>query len=121
MSRVAPRANRAGGRGGRPKWREVDGRVRRDWIVSNRAGTDFWRMVLDQYKATQVIWECKNYTDLSAGDFQQLAYYLNRDLGTFVIVSCRGGGWDKPHHYQHIRRISTMHGGAMVIILRTPT
>jgi hypothetical protein len=101
----------------RKECRDVDGRVRRDWIVSNRAGTDFWRMVLEQHKATQVIWECKNYTDLSAGDFQQLAYYLNRDLGTLVIVSCRGASWDKTHYFQHIRRISTMHGGAMVLIL----
>jgi hypothetical protein len=97
--------------------RDVDGRVRRDWIFSNRAGTDFWRMIQEQHKATQLIWECKNYENLSAGDFQQLAYYLNKDLGTFVIVSCRGDTWDRVHYYQHIRRISGMHDGAMVIIL----
>ena len=101
----------------RKECRDVDGRVRRDWIFSNRAGTDFWRMIQEQHKATQIIWECKNYADLSAGDFQQLAYYLNKDLGTFVIVSCRGETWDRAHYYQHIRRISGMHDGAMVIIL----
>jgi hypothetical protein len=97
--------------------RDVDGRIRRDWIFSNRASTDFWRMLQEQHKATQVIWECKNYEDLSASDFQQLAYYLNRDLGTLIIVSCRGNTWDRPHYYQHIRRISQIHCGAIVIIL----
>ncbi len=101
----------------RKECNDVDGRVRRDWIFSNRAGTDFWRMIQEQHKATQVIWECKNYEDLSASDFHQLSYYLNKDIGTFVIVSCRGDEWDKPHYYQHIRRISALHGGAMVVIL----
>jgi hypothetical protein len=74
-------------------------------------------MVQEQHKATQSIWECKNYEDRSAGDFQQLAYSLNKDLGTLVIVSCRGSTWDRGHYYQHIRRISAMHDGAMAIIL----
>ena len=96
---------------------DVDGRVRRDWIFSNRAGSDFWRMVQELHKATQVIWECKNYEELSASDFHQMAYYLDKNLGSLIIVSCRGDTWDRSHYYQHIRRISHMHEGAMVILL----
>lgn len=55
---------------------DVDGKVRRDWIFSNRTGTDFWKMVQDLHAATQIIWECKNYEPIGASDFQQLAYYL---------------------------------------------
>jgi hypothetical protein len=101
----------------RPECRDVDGRVRRDWIFSNRAGTDFWRMVQDQHHATQIIWECKNYGDLQASDFHQLAYYMNANIGTFVIVSFRGQTWDKPAYFQHIRRIAAIHAGCMVIML----
>ena len=97
---------------------DVDGRVRRDWIFSNRAGTDFWRTVQDLHTATQIVWECKNYNDLQAGDFHQLAYYMNQNIGTFIVVSFRGEDWKKPHYFQHIRRVATqIHPGCMVILL----
>jgi hypothetical protein len=96
---------------------DVDTRVRRDWIFSNRAGTDFWKMVQDLHAATQIIWECKNYEPISSTDFQQLAYYMNKNLGSFIIISCRGDEWEKKHYFQHIRRISEIHAGGMVLIL----
>ena len=85
---------------------DIDSRIRRDWLFSNRAGTDFWRMVLDQHGATQIIWECKNYNDLKAADFHQLAYYMNKNIGTFIVISFRGDDWKKPHYFEHIRRMA---------------
>jgi len=100
-----------------PHVRDVDGRVIRDWIASNVATSGFWEMVRERHSATQVIWECKNYTDLAAGDFHQTAYYMGPAIGYFGIVCFRGEVSDKPHYYQHIRRISTNHNGGMVLLL----
>lgn len=89
--------------------RDVDGRVIRDWIVGNYSNEEFWSVVRQKYGATQIVWECKNYSDLSASDFHQAAYYMSDQMGKFVIIAFRGR--EKPkHYYQHIRRISEKHG-----------
>lgn len=54
-----------------PKVRDHEGRVIRDWIAANRAPSGFWEIIRLRYGATQIIWECKNYNDLSADDFHQ--------------------------------------------------
>ena len=51
------------------KSRTVDQRVIRDWVAANHASDGFWELVRQRYGATQVIWECKNYSDLEASDF----------------------------------------------------
>lgn len=62
----------------------------RDWICSNTAANGFWEMIRMRYSATQVVWECKNYDKLEAGDFQQCSYYMNNGLGRCVVVAFRG-------------------------------
>jgi hypothetical protein len=57
------------------------------------------------YAAGQVLWECKNYADLQAGDFHQFGAYMTKAVGRFLICSYRGE--EKPHYYEHIRRILT--------------
>ncbi len=84
--------------------RDVDGRVIRDWVASNRAQGGFWELIRMRYDAVQVIWECKNYAELRADDFHQASYYLNEAGGRFVIVAYRGRELTGAH-YQHIRRI----------------
>jgi hypothetical protein len=96
--------------------RDVDGRVIRDWIASNVASQGFWEMVRHRHQATQVIWECKNYNELSSSDFHQTAYYMNPRIGNFAVICFRGNDRDKPVYMQHIRRISQNHCG-MVILL----
>ena len=72
---------------------------------------------MSRITSTQIIWECKNYPDLKAGDFHQLNYYLNKNIGNFAIVSFRGDEWERSHYFQHIRRISEIHSGGMLIML----
>ena len=43
-----------------------------------------------RYDATQVIWECKNYENLKADDFHQVAYYSTKAMGRLVMVAFRG-------------------------------
>jgi hypothetical protein len=97
------------------KVREVDRCVIRDWIAANVARSGFWEMVRQRYEATQVIWECKNYRDLKADDFQQAAYYMNRQIGRFVVIVYRGTEIDK-HYYEHIKRIANDKNGMILLL-----
>jgi hypothetical protein len=97
------------------KVRDYEGRVIRDWIVANRAKEGFWEMVRQKYSATQVIWECKNYTDLKAEDFHQLSYYMNRESGYFSIIAFRGEE-RKNSYWDHVKRISQEKKGLVLLL-----
>ena len=100
-----------------PSSREVDGRNVRDWVVANRAEGGFWEMVRERYGATQVVWECKNCTNLESADFQQMAYYMSTKVGRFGIIAFRGE--IKKHYYQHIRRIGEDRDGLVILLTTT--
>lgn len=85
------------------KSRSYDNRVIRDWVASNRAQTGFWAQVRERYGATQVIFECKNYANLSADDFHQAQYYMSGASGKFVVIVFRGEV--SKANYEHIKRI----------------
>lgn len=86
--------------------RSSDGRVIRDWIAANYAPDGFWEVVRHKYGATQIVFECKNYQELEASDFHQVAYYMNETIGRFAILVFRGSEI-KRHHYAHVRRIAS--------------
>lgn len=88
-----------------PKVRTGDGRVIRDWVASNHSTEGFWELVRLKHGATQVVFECKNYSEISASDFHQIGYYLNDTIGRFGIVVFRGEDV-KRHYYDHLRRIA---------------
>lgn len=98
-----------------PKVRTVDQRVIRDWIVSNHAPAGFWELIRHRYEATQVIWECKNYADLSASDFHQASYYMTEPIGRFCVLAFRGREKQK-HHYQHVKRIADDKKGIVLLV-----
>jgi hypothetical protein len=96
-----------------PKVRNVSGLVIRDWIGANVAHSGFWEIVRQRYQATQVVWECKNYSELSADDFHQASYYMTREIGRFVVIAFRGEV--KKHYYEHIQRIASEKEGGVVL------
>lgn len=98
-----------------PQVRDHDGRVRRDWIAANRAASGFWEMIRARYNATQIIFECKNYDDLEASDFQQIAYYMGQAIGDFGVIVFRGDA--QPHYYGHIKRIAVDRGRDALVLL----
>ncbi len=100
-----------------PRCRNVKGTVIRDWIASNRAQTGFWAIVREKYNATQILWECKNYGDLQAEDFQQAAYYMNDQAGRFLIIICRSSSPLSQHVFEQVRRVYQQVKG-LVLILR---
>lgn len=99
-----------------PKERDVDGCVIRDWIAANRANNGFWEMVRQRYHATQIVWECKNYVDLSATDFHQASYYMTKEIGHFVVITFRGEE-TKKQYYQHIKRVANEKEGGIILLL----
>ena len=94
--------------------REVDGAIRRDWVASNRGQFGFWEMIRSRYKATQIIFECKNYSDLSSSDFQQASYYMTDAAGKFVVIAFRGE--IKKHYFEHIKRAMNNNGGMILLL-----
>jgi hypothetical protein len=95
-----------------PRSRDVDGVVIRDWIASNRAQTGFWSIMRQRYDATQVIWECKNYRNLKAADFQQVAYYTSDPGGRMVVIAFRGEM--QPSYFGHIKRFANDRNGLIL-------
>lgn len=94
--------------------REIEGTIRRDWVASNRGQYGFWEMVRSRYKATQVIFECKNYSDLSASDFQQASYYMSDAAGRFIVIVFRGEV--KKHYFAHIKRALNNNNGMILLL-----
>ena len=98
------------------KSRDVSGRVIRDWIAANHTSMGFWQMVRQQYGATQIVWECKNYIDLEASDFHQITYYMTEVIGRLAILVYRGGSEIKKSYLEHIRRIANDKHGIVLLI-----
>lgn len=92
--------------------RSEEGEVIRDWIASVRTDIGFWNVIRQRYNATQIIWECKNYTDLKADDFQQVSYYMTDAIGKFVVIAFRGEM--STSYLRHIKRISSDRGGMVL-------
>lgn len=92
--------------------RNDDGVVIRDWIASNRAQTGFWSVMRQRYEATQVIWECKNYPDLKAADFQQVSYYASTAAGRMLVIAYRGEL--QSSYYGHIKRFASERNGIIL-------
>ncbi len=99
-----------------PHERSHDGASVRDWIASNRAPDGFWEVIRNKYGSTQVVWECKNYEDLSASDFHQINYYLNDTFGRFGILAFRGEEV-KNSYYRHISNIINRNKSGLVVLL----
>jgi len=104
-----------------PRARDVSGTIVRDWIASNRAASGFWAIVREKYSATQVIWECKNYADITADDFQQIAYYMGEQAGRFGIIVCRSSSPLPQHTFDHVRRIFSQTKGLVLLLRESDT
>lgn len=62
----------------------------RDIVATNMAPSGFWKRIYDDYKSRQVIFEVKNYKDISLDDVRQVLSYTSGEYGTFAIIVSRG-------------------------------
>ncbi len=83
---------------------------RRDIVATNMAEKGFWKRVLDDYRARQVIFEIKNYEKIDPDDYRQVLSYSGKDYGRFVVIVNRSANelltqnersWVKEMHDQH--------------------
>src|ERR1035441_5350343 len=99
-----------------PKSRDISSKVIRDIIIGNHSSIPFWEMLRQKYGATLIIFECKNYKELSSDDFHQASYYMNDAIGKVAFLVHRGGPEVKKSYLEHIRRISTDKRGIVLVL-----
>lgn len=99
-----------------PKVRDISGKVIRDIMASNYSSIPFWDMLRAKYGATQIIFECKNYKDLSADDFHQASYYMNEAIGRAAFIIHRGVADLKKGYLEHIRRVHNDKKGIVLVL-----
>lgn len=99
-----------------PKSRDISGKVIRDIIAGSHSSIPFWEMLRAKYGATQIVFECKNYKELSADDFHQVSYYMNEAIGRAAFLLHRGPAGLKKSHLEHIRRIHSDKHGIVLLL-----
>jgi len=67
----------------------ADAVQRRDIIATNNAQSGFWRRVYEDYSARQVIFEVKNYSNLSITDVRQALSYSGKEYDRIVFLVYR--------------------------------
>lgn len=63
-----------------------NGLQQRDILATNLADTAVWKRILTDYKTRQIIFEVKNYKDLTASDYRQVNSYLYKDYGSLAFI-----------------------------------
>lgn len=61
----------------------------RDVVATNLEDSKFWARVLKDYQTRQVIFEIKNYKDLTSNEYRQLHSYLCKDYGSLAFIVTR--------------------------------
>lgn len=62
---------------------------RRDVVGTNSGTGTAWKRIQEDYRTRQVIFEVKNYEDLSIEEFRQVHGYLGREYGKLAFIICR--------------------------------
>jgi hypothetical protein len=63
----------------------------RDIVATNTTQGTFWRRIYEDYQSRQVVFECKNYEEITPDDFRQVLDYSTGEYGRFAIIVRRGG------------------------------
>ncbi|MEE4962431.1 ATP-binding protein [Pseudomonas alliivorans] len=63
-----------------------NGLQQRDIVATNLADSGVWSRILTDYQTRQVIFEIKNYRDLTASDYRQVNGYLYKEYGRLAFI-----------------------------------
>lgn len=61
----------------------------RDIVGTNTGTSVFWKRVREDYQTRQVIFEVKNYEELTQTDYRQVLSYLSGQYGNIAFIICR--------------------------------
>lgn len=67
------------------------GRQQRDIVATNMASVPVWQRIYQDYGTRQVIFEIKNYENLSEDDYRQMNTYLCNEYGRIGFIITRAG------------------------------
>lgn len=90
---------------------------RRDIVATNNATKGFWKRIFDDYSSRQVVFEVKNYSDMSLEEYRQALSYSSAIYGKFIILITRTEqegltniekGWLREMYYSHNVLIFTL-------------
>lgn len=88
----------------------------RDIVATNLGENRFWKRVVSDYATRQVIFEVKNFQDLSANEYRQLHSYLCKDYGTlaFIVTRASNNNLEKGKELNWARELYSEHGKVVV-------
>lgn len=91
---------------------------RRDIVGTNRAGSDFWKRVNEDYKVRQVVFDAKNYSGLGPDEYRQLQSYLTGVHGKLGFIISR----DEDEHMTgtELDWVREMHKSHSALIIKLP-
>lgn len=67
---------------------------RRDVVATNIAEKGAWRRIFEDYKTRSVVFEVKNYANIAADEFRQVASYLHDSYGSCGFIVTRDNSDD---------------------------
>jgi hypothetical protein len=96
-----------------------NGRQQRDILATNMESTSVWKRILTDYGSRQVVFEIKNYEDLSADEYRQMNTYLSNDYGRlgFIITRSQNNNLEKGRELDWAQELYFNHGKKVVVKL----
>jgi hypothetical protein len=96
-----------------------NGRQQRDIVATNMATTPVWNRIREDYGTRQVIFEVKNYVDLTADEYRQVNSYLCNEYGklAFIITRCSDNNLKKGRELDWAQELYFNHDKKVVIKL----
>ncbi|AKH21147.1 P-loop ATPase, Sll1717 family [Sedimenticola thiotaurini] len=94
-------------------------RQRRDIVATNMTSAPVWKRIHSDYGTRQVVFEIKNYSDLSANEYRQMNTYLANDYGRlgFIITRAQDNNLEKGKELDWARELYFNHDKKIVIKL----
>jgi hypothetical protein len=89
----------------------------RDIVGTNATISSFWKRIYSQYNTLQVVFECKNYDEVTADDFRQVLDYTHGEYGKLAFIVRRGlSDHLTPNEEDRIRAMFHEHGRLIVVV-----
>ena len=92
---------------------------RRDIVGTNLTSSTVWKRIREDYNVRQVIFEVKNYEDLTNNDYRQTLSYLHDKYGTLGFIVTRGVD-ENLHKGREIDWMREMYTSHAVLIVKLP-
>lgn len=95
-----------------------DNLQRRDVVGTNHGTTPFWNRVIQDYASRQVVFEVKNFCDMTRQEFRQMLSYLSQDYGNIGFIITRGDDVNlkKDKELAWVRELRNQHAKTVVIL-----